>query len=406
MAYASDLLNQGSVAEQKTEPEHDPFCCFISNEQTLIGHGQNQVLPSTTIDNLQAVIPAFLSSDRNSTGFLMGALPFDRTQPTFLFQPREVFRFLDRRDFTGLDVSSPKNFSLAQNCIVTSCPSIEAYQDSVAKALAIMSGANGEALHKIVLSRSLLVEREDAFDLGSVLEKLSRDRAAITFSMPLPKVKSEQRILAGATPELLLAKSGAQITSHPLAGSAKRHKDPDADEAIWQKLVKSEKDRREHRTVVEAILDALAPYCSELTTPQGTLPMATASMWHLGTRIDGKLKDPATPLMELVGKLHPTPAVCGMPQDTAYRLIDELEGYDRGFYAGAVGWCDAQNDGRWYVSLRCAEISGRQARIYAGAGIVRGSDPKAEADETSAKFQALLHAFGIDESGNVLSERC
>ena len=127
-------------------------------------------------------------------------------------------------------------------------------------------------------------------------------------------------------------------------------------------------------------------------------------MWHLGTRIVGTLKERDTPVVELAAALHPTPAVCGLPRDRAAAVIHELEGYDRDFYAGAVGWTDSAGDVEWYVSIRCAEIAGTRVRLYAGAGIVAGSDPLAEADETSAKFVAMLTALGIDETGRPLRE--
>ena len=118
-------------------------------------------------------------------------------------------------------------------------------------------------------------------------------------------------------------------------------------------------------------------------------------MWHLGTRIEGMLKDPEMPSVVLAALLHPTPAVCGVPMARANALIHDLEPVPRDFYAGAVGWCDARGDGAWYVAIRCAEIAGATARLYAGAGIVPGSDPMAEAAETGAKFGAFLAALGL-----------
>jgi isochorismate synthase len=148
--------------------------------------------------------------------------------------------------------------------------------------------------------------------------------------------------------------------------------------------------------VVESILDTLTPYCADLSTPEGTGLRATASMWHLGTRIVGRLKDTSLSSAFFAALLHPTPAVCGLPRKLAHAQITELEPYDRDFYAGAVGWCDSAGDGRWYVSIRCAEIDGDEARLYAGAGIVPGSTPEGEVAETAAKFKAMLDAFGIE----------
>ncbi|MNC45018.1 Isochorismate synthase DhbC [compost metagenome] len=146
-------------------------------------------------------------------------------------------------------------------------------------------------------------------------------------------------------------------------------------------------------------MDALAPWCSELRAPPAPALVSTRTMWHLGTRIEGRLHRPnEVSAAELAALLHPTPAVCGAPRDRAAAMIRELEAYDRGFYAGALGWTNAGGDGAWYVALRCAEICGAEAHLYAGAGIVDGSDPVAEADETSGKFQAVLRALGVGEA--------
>ena len=193
------------------------------------------------------------------------------------------------------------------------------------------------------------------------------------------------------------------MRSHPLAGSARRSNDTAADQAAADSLDHSDKDHREHALVVEAILDILAPHCRQLTAPSQPELMGTQTMWHLGTHIEGKLKRPdEVSAAELAAALHPTPAVAGSPRKAATDLIHRLEGYERGFYAGAVGWTDMAGDGVWYVSLRCAEVAGAEARLYAGAGVVEGSTPEGEAAETSAKFQAMLRAFGIDEGGQPL----
>ena len=161
-------------------------------------------------------------------------------------------------------------------------------------------------------------------------------------------------------------------------------------------MLESEKDRREHRAVVEAVLDTLAPYCARLSAGGGPALASTDSMWHLGTDIEGSLKDPATPCVELVAALHPTPAVCGFPREAARTTIEALEPFDRDFYAGAIGWTNSAGDGEWHVSIRCAEIASSRVRLYAGAGIVEGSDAATETRETAAKFAALLDALGID----------
>ncbi|WP_210421915.1 iron chelate uptake ABC transporter family permease subunit, partial [Bradyrhizobium nitroreducens] len=139
----------------------------------------------------------------------------------------------------------------------------------------------------------------------------------------------------GATPELLLEKRGGHVVSHPLAGSARRHRDTEEDRKAGAGLLASDKDRREHAMVVESILDILAPYCIDLSTPEGTCLRATASMWHLGTRIVGQLRDASWSSAHFAGLLHPTPAVCGLPRNLANEQIVKLEPYDREFWRAA-----------------------------------------------------------------------
>jgi isochorismate synthase len=262
-----------------------------------------------------------------------------------------------------------------------------------------LADASGpEPLRKVVLSRSLVIEQTQPIDVARLVRRLARDRSVWTFQTPLgPAEDGTPRVLVGATPELLVSRKGENVVSHPLAGSARRDADPEADRIAAERLQDSAKDRREHDTVVEAVLDTLAPYCRRLAVPDGTRLRATATMWHLGTRVVGTLNDRETPVAELLAALHPTPAVCGLPREQARDVIRQLEPFDRGFYAGAVGWTDSSGDGEWYVAIRCAEISGNSAPLFAGAGIVAGSDPDSEVEETAAKFAALLDALTTDD---------
>lgn len=142
-------------------------------------------------------------------------------------------------------------------------------------------------------------------------------------------------------------------------------------------------------------MDRLAPWCHALAAPEGTTLHATQTMWHLGTRIEGRLKDSDVPAALIAADLQPTPAVCGTPREAAAQLIAELEPRPRGHYAGAVGWTKGNGDGAFYVALRCAEVSGNTLRLFAGAGIVPGSDPQSERAETGAKFATFLNALGL-----------
>jgi isochorismate synthase len=146
--------------------------------------------------------------------------------------------------------------------------------------------------------------------------------------------------------------------------------------------------------VAEAVADTLSKFCENLEVDAQPSLVSTATLWHLHTAVRGRLRPDAPDALTLAAALHPTPAVCGTPPDAALGLIRELEPFDRRFYAGMAGWVDAHGDGDWVIVLRCAEVMGRTARLYAGAGIVAGSDPEAEDREADIKFSAMLHALG------------
>lgn len=369
-----------------------PLFAFRSARGVVQGQGLGGALPRGPAETLGARVAAFFRL-AGRDALLAGALPFAREAEDYLVQPRTVSRTMPE-----VATAAPRRAARWQ---LAHEPDAAGYAASVQRALDIMraeagQGGRREVLTKIVLSRSLLARADAPIDLPGLLQRLSADPSVTGFLVPLPPRGGAPRVLAGATPELLLSKSGARILSHPLAGSARREVDAAADSANAAALARSDKDRREHAIVADFILDTLAPYCRQLSAPQGTTLTSTNSMWHLGTRIEGELKDASITSAELAAALHPTPAVCGLPRAHAARLICEIEAYDRDFYAGAVGWCDAAGDGAWYVSIRCAEIAGDTARLYAGAGIVPGSDPWAEAAETGAKYGALLAALGIE----------
>lgn len=382
-----------SIFSRKTTPaalpsvEESPLFAFRSRRGNLAGFGRKAEIPRGTVATIEERVRNFFRQ-AGPDAIIAGALPFSRDARDYLWQAGHT------RSSVALD---QRGHLPAGNWQLRSEPSAEAYADAVGRALAIMADEAGkpDALAKIVLARTLVARAGQRIDVGAVLERLSGDPATTAFLVPLPDQGGMPRALVGATPELLLSKTGARISSHPLAGSAKRQASLAADAEAAATLGRSEKDHREHKIVVEFILDTLAPHCHRLLLPEGTTVTCTNSMWHLGTRIEGELKDPAMPVAVLAAALHPTPAVCGVPRERAARIISELEPHDRDFYAGAVGWCDARGDGAWYVTIRCAELCGPEARLYAGAGIVPGSDPQAEAEETGAKFGAMLAALGI-----------
>jgi isochorismate synthase len=244
-------------------------------------------------------------------------------------------------------------------------------------------------LRKVVLARTVEVRAGRTLDPRLLLHRLRAvDPDAYTFAAP-----TNDGVIVGASPELLVSRFGREIRSNPLAGSAPRSGDPDEDQANAEALAASSKDREEHAIVVEAVAETLRPLCEELTWDPEPVLRETPNVWHLSTRFRGVLRDPPQTVLDLVAALHPTPAVVGTPTDVALATIAELEPFDRGRYAGPVGWVDADGDGEWAIALRCAELRGDRATLFAGAGIVAGSVPEAELEETERKFRAFLDAL-------------
>ena len=248
-------------------------------------------------------------------------------------------------------------------------------------------------LRKIVLARTMLVNAGRKLDAKQLLWRLRAvDADCYTFAAPQtnPAVRS---VLVGATPELLVRRRGSVVEATPLAGSAQRFGDARRDRASADRLFGSDKEREEHAVVVEDVERVLGAFCRGLRRPHEPELLGTANVWHLATPFRGTLHDPSVTALELVAALHPTPAVSGTPRETAREALEKLEPIDRGGYAGPVGWMDANGDGEWAIALRCAEVTGSTARLFAGAGIVGDSVPEAEVDETERKFRALLDAL-------------
>jgi menaquinone-specific isochorismate synthase len=246
-------------------------------------------------------------------------------------------------------------------------------------------------LAKVVLARDLLVAADEPLDPRRLLRRLAaRFPDCWTFAVDG---------LLGATPELLLRRTGRELSARVLAGTAPRGAGPE-DERLAAALMGSPKDRREHAIAVESLVRSLQPYCSGLTAPEAPSLLTLANVRHLASDVRGTQRRTgphgSAGLLELIGAVHPTAAVGGTPTDAAVALIAELEGMDRGRYAGPVGWVDARGDGEFGLALRCAELSADDpcgARLFAGCGIVAGSDPAAELAETQAKFAAFQAAL-------------
>jgi isochorismate synthase len=263
----------------------------------------------------------------------------------------------------------------------------EAYRRGVADALAAIAAGD---LEKVVLARACRVVRRGGFEPARVLHALRELHPGCTAFA----IGHGERAFVGATPERLLRREGDRVTASALAGSAPRGRTPAEDERLARALRESKKEQAEHEVVRRAIVAALAPACEALDAPEAPGLLRLDGIQHLHTPIAGRLRAGADgDLLALAGRLHPTPAVGGAPQAAARAYLTAHEELDRGGYAGGVGWLAPSGDGELAVALRCALLRGRRATLYAGAGIVAGSDPDAELAETRLKLRAALAAL-------------
>ena len=335
----------------------------------------------------------------------LGALPFARDAPGTLVVPQVM---IGRRDgqawittITGPDDgvtiaalaermtadalggftdprSAPSEFTL------TSVLDHDVWREIVAGAVDRISAGG---LGKVVLARQVDVTANRPFVIPDVLSRL---RALYPTCM-IFRIDG----FLGASPELLIERSGDRVSSHPLAGTIGRSGDLATDEALIAGLLASAKQRREHAYVIEGLRRSLGPLCVSLDVPDKPTVLELRNVCHLATRLSGVLAPgPDVPTaLQLVATVHPTPAVGGTPTDEAVAYIDAVEGFDRGRYAGPVGWMDAHGDGSWAIGLRSANVHGERASMYAGVGLVAGSHPGSELEETQLKLQALLAAL-------------
>ena len=260
------------------------------------------------------------------------------------------------------------------------------WEQAVAAAVARIRAGD---LRKVVLARDLHAVAEQDIDVRLLLARLAgRYPDCYTFSCA---------DLVGATPELLIRREGDQVRSLVLAGTTPRGGTAAEDDELGVTLLASAKNVEEHGYAVADVQAALAPLCGKLAVEPRPSLLRLANVQHLATRVRGRLSAaPAAGVpsaLALAAALHPTAAVCGAPAGAAMELIRELEGMDRGRYAGPVGWVDARGNGEWGIALRCAELDGPRARLFAGCGIVADSDPAAELAEAQTKFRPVQEAL-------------
>lgn len=320
----------------------------------------------------ELVIPSLVvGRSPEGTRWVTTVTPQDQPAPEL----RAILSQLDQPE-TPYPAPGPGSFT------VTSSRPPKDWTSAVQEATArIRSGA----LDKVVLAREVIVEADEPILVDVVLNRL-----ALAYPDCFLYLVDG---FCGASPELLVGRSGDVVRAQPMAGTAPRRGDPAADARLAANLLASQTYRHEHQVTVDAVHDGLLEFSSYIDYEPEPSVVALANVQHLATNVEGRLSHPPASILELVEALHPTPAVCGRPRDAALKLIAELEGLDRGRYAGAVGWVDAHGNGQFAVSLRGATISGRTAQVIAGNGLVGDSVPEVELVETRAKLQAMLSAL-------------
>jgi isochorismate synthase len=374
---------------REVEPSDDPLRGFDPHGFAWLHHGTRIVTSGVAArldpTDAAAVLSRVEADDplgvAGTGAIAVGALPFDPDAPGELVVPARVYGARDGRAWLteigpvdaelSVAVTPPTRFQVAAP------RTRDEWRVAVERALGAI--ATGE-LEKVVLAREVLVEADNAFDPREIVRGL-------VASQPGSFVYASEGFV-GASPELLVRREGEVVESRPVAGTTLA----DSDEALLA-LAASVKDTREHRYVVDDIVDVLAPRTTELHADATPEVAVFGPVAHLATPIRGRLVAPAPTALDLARLLHPTPAVGGTPRAGALDAIRALEGFDRGRYAGPVGWVDARGDGEWAIALRGAELDGARARLVAGAGIVAGSDPEAEWAETQAKLEPMLRAL-------------
>ena len=366
---------------------------FVRDGVGVAGRGvAARIEPNKAIEFLQNIAHENLSGISNVGPIAIGCIPFESSNPHEFVIPRAVFgknanseQWVTLIDDAVFDFSEPATQKTdPAKFSVRPGVSIEHYLEAVR--LTRTAVLNGE-IAKAVIARDIFVETDSPFNVHAILLQLKSNFG------------SSYRYLIdgliGASPELLIAVNGQDVRSHPLAGTVARTGDPETDHQLAIELIASTKNQLEHRIVIDMVHDTLLPWCSYLDWQPEPSIVEVANVQHLGTEISGRLSEPKVSVLELAYALSPTPALGGHPRKESLAQIKKVEGFERGRYGGAVGYVDANGDGIFAVTIRCAELNDdrTQARLFAGGGIVGDSDPDSELAETQAKFKAMLAAI-------------
>lgn len=353
-----------------------PVFTFASGSQVLTVHSTKA--QHITIGH--RAVPQWWDSPSDSR-ILCGIIPFNTNEPSTLF-------FTDNYTWSARPSGLPQlsNTSTGEDCGATDEDT--QYIEAVERALGFISKG---ALEKIVLARQKHLKLPSSCPQISMDSTMFNQLLATSPTADIFRVYTDPLTAwIGASPEIIADVNQQTFTSHPLAGSLSRRSElnPEKANAI---LSASDKDLREHAYLVQHIKETLSSLALEhLVVPSHPSVISTDTMWHLGTKITGQTDLSA---LEIALALHPTPAIGGIPVQAALDGIRSLEKEPRNFYSGMVGWVDARGNGRWSLVLRCARRENRKVTLFAGAGIVEGSDPRAELAETQAKMRTIQNVI-------------
>ena len=323
---------------------------------------------------------------------LFTSFSFDRNEESVLVIPQIVVGQRASQSWITWvgDTSQPvlrdtaETFPSGQFTFSEGSLSTDAWKERVAGAIKRIGKSE---VDKVVLARDLIATSATEIEPRTILKKLAEEYPSTwTFAVDG---------LVGATPELLLRLSRGMVTSRVLAGTISKTGDDEKDLALAASLARSSKDLEEHEYAVRSVAEALEPFCSSTNVPESPFVLHLANVMHLATDVTGALSETKQRVdaFSLLKSLHPSAAVCGTPRNIAFDIIDDIEGMNRGRYAGPVGWIDASGDGELGIALRTGQITGREIRIFAGCGIVAGSNPDKELEESAAKMIPMRSAL-------------
>jgi len=376
---------------------------WVRNGEGLVGWGVHATTTVTGKDRFEQArdwwhrqLETFAISDSvhaSGTGpVLFNSFSFDRNEESVLVIPKVIVGQKGLQSWITwigdtaqpLLPESPAKISQGTFTFGDGSITTDAWKERVAQAITRIEKTG---VDKVVLARDLVATTTTDVDARPILTKLAAEYPSTwTFAVDG---------LVGATPELLLRLSKGMVTSRVLAGTIPKTGDDAKDLALAASLARSSKDLEEHEYAVRSVAEALEPFCSSTNVPESPFVLHLANVMHLATDVTGALikSKQRVDAFSLLKSLHPSAAVCGTPRNIAFDIIDEIEGMNRGRYAGPVGWIDASGDGELGIALRTGQITGKEIRIYAGCGIVAGSNPEKELEESNAKMIPMRSAL-------------